>query len=61
MKSKTQLVFKRKELQDLLDNVKQYAFSDIEQQRIQSDINLLGWVLDEGIKQNTLIKNQIDG
>ena len=58
MKSRTKIVFKRKELKDILDQVKNYSHSDQEQSRIQFGIDLLEWVLKDDIIPNKLIRDE---
>lgn len=50
MKNRTAITFKIKQLKDLLENIKKYSFSETEQQRIESDIKLLEWVITDNIK-----------
>ena len=56
MKSETQIKFRRKELMTLLDDVKQYDFSENEQERIKDDIKILEWVLRDDIKPNKYLR-----
>ena len=59
MRSKTEIIFKRKELTDLLTKVETLQYSDNETDRIIQDISTLNWVLNERIEKNSLLYNEV--
>ena len=57
MKSRQQVIFKRKKLQKLLEDVETYQFSEVEQERIRNDIKWCEWFLKDDIEPNRIITN----